>query len=376
MSKHKSEDYKIADNKLDYPNIKSLSDISINYYPFVDKKTIIFAMTHNAMGKKQEIKINNTQKLNLDESICGLGDIIRGCIGLYKYAQKKNYYFHIDAQFHILNKYLEIKENPYKDFIKENSSRIKYYNNTNIDTFLDTYNNNEPIFCFTNMCIRDNKISELDKKYMRENFLKPKEIIINKMENLLKNIGINNEYEIVHVRLHDTELLLSKQNSEYKDVYKIIKNYISDKTILLSNSKYFKNYIEENHKEIKQFKTNPGHIGIEGTPEDNIIDTLCEFFIMSKAKKIYTYSDYTWPSHFVQSVNLLFDVPMLNIKQQRNNKSNISRNIMFKEDWISHFKEQNKQLRKSNDNIIEISSISDKIKVSNIINIRNKRKIK
>jgi hypothetical protein len=293
----------IPDNILDFPNIQNNNDIILKSYPFCDKKTLIFTMAHD---------VKNYTSSNIGVAMWGLGDIIKGLIGLYKYSKKNDYHFYIDSQYHILNNFLDISDNPCKEYVKKNCNNINFITHECVDNYIKNNDNNEPIIIYTNMW--HDSLENEDKVYIIENFLKPNLILKQCIEKLLANFAHKDDYEIVHCRLNDSEFTSFSNTDKYLQKYNHISKFIKKNTIFLTNSEFFKQYIEDNHKDIFQFKTKTAHIGYKLSNTDYISDTLCEYFIMTKAKKIYTHSDYSWISGFVSSVNNIYDIPIVDIK--------------------------------------------------------------
>ena len=81
----------------------------------------------------------------------------------------------------------------------------------------------------------------------------------------------------------------------------------------MSDSQVFKMHIK-NLSPIYFFDMEIGHLGYE-KDDTKIKNTLCEFLIMTKAKKIKTYSCYNWVSGFVNSVCKLYDIELINLKK-------------------------------------------------------------
>lgn len=302
----------IPDKDLDYPNNNNYPDINLSYYPFVHKKPIIFTMTHNPKNIKYKNEIGS--------NMFGFGNIIQGIIALNKYCKKNNYELYLDAQNHLLNDYLLINNNPYKEFIKDNSNNIfflldKYYveGAPDISLFINNHNINTPMILYTNLSYFE-KIDNEDKNYIKENFLKPNYLIERNINYLLLNYNYKDNYEILHCRLDDSEFTEKNNSSKYLEIYNKIKKFINKNTILLSNSEFFKKYIKDNYPEIFFLNTKSAHLGYKDSNILDVIDTLSEFFIITRSSKIYTYSEYKWISTFVKTVNDIYDIPLIDIK--------------------------------------------------------------
>jgi hypothetical protein len=112
----------------------------------------------------------------------------------------------------------------------------------------------------------------------------------------------------MHFRLGDEELVRQNITQHHNEIVdKLMKN--KEKCdILLSDSEYFKKYVKKNI-DINMFGTKTVHFGYQNRPSE-IMDTLFEFFLLMNARKIKTYSVYTWISGFVYWVHKIYDVPL------------------------------------------------------------------
>lgn len=291
----------IPDKNLDSQNIKYKNDIILKSYPFVDKKTVIFACTHN---------VKNLIPGNIGVNMWGLGDVLRGMISVYKCAKKNNCYYYIDIQNHVLSKFLNPPENPYENYIKEKSNNI-YFMLSDMDGFISRYNKNNPMYFMTNLNF-GGELSIDDKQYFKT-FLTPNNTIKEKINTMMKDCPFEN-YNVVHCRLKDSEFTQKNKNSYYSSICDKISKYFEKNTIFVSNSWEFKKFIKNTNPNVFQFDIKPAHLGNESSNCSNLCDTICEFFILSKSKKIYTYSEYEWTSGFVERIKDIYDVPIFNIK--------------------------------------------------------------
>ena len=60
------------------------------------------------------------------------------------------------------------------------------------------------------------------------------------------------------------------------------------------------------------FDTEIGHLGYH-SDTNKLRDTLFEFFVMTKAEKIKSYTINNWPSGFVKIVHEIYNVPLESI---------------------------------------------------------------
>jgi hypothetical protein len=93
---------------------------------------------------------------------------------------------------------------------------------------------------------------------------------------------------IVHVHLHESIISTSNLQHLFYIVYNKIKPYILSSTIVISDTKEFKEYIKLQNNGIV-FNTRIGNIGYP-LHDDSIEDTLFDLYLMTKAKKVYSFS--------------------------------------------------------------------------------------
>ena len=125
----------------------------------------------------------------------------------------------------------------------------------------------------------------------------------------LQNIPDN--YNIIHYRLGDEELVRNKSNNNINKYIEHFKNNIEKNDVLLSDSSFFKNVIKNLECNTIMLDVIPKHIGYN--IDESLKDTLLEFFLISKAVKIKTYTVYQWTSGFVKWISKIYDIPLTKI---------------------------------------------------------------
>ena len=253
----------------------------------------------------------------------GIGDTLRGTIQLYDSAKKRNFNFYVDFQFHVMSKYLKNPNNPYADLIKNNQKNIKFVDIDQLEGFIDNdknyvnYNNNNIIFLFTSAFYRDDFYDEM-KEFMK-NLLTPNDEFSKYIDNRMKEIPYD-KYNILHYRLGDYRLIGNKDNESIhgektlNTIIQTVTNNMEPCDILVSDSIKFKEIIHKDTKNFKNlfmFKTNVKHIGYH--KNDDMKETLFEFFVITKACKIKTFSVYYWTSGFTYWISKIYDIPLIEI---------------------------------------------------------------
>ena len=188
----------------------------------------------------------------------GIGDMIRGTLKLYQLCKKLNYNFLVDISLHPISYILKDIENPYKELILQNKNNIIFLNTYDLlIEYINTHNYEDIIFFGTNVYCDENLT--IDTKNFIKKLLQPN----NKYEeylNLLKKSIPYTNYNILHFRLGDDQLVYNLNNVINNNLINIITNNIESNDILLSDSIQFKAFINKNYN-IFLFKTKPCHIG-------------------------------------------------------------------------------------------------------------------
>jgi hypothetical protein len=293
--------------------------------------------------------INNVyqSKYNFGRSNCtGLGDFIRGCYFILEFCDE--YHFEPKIIFNNpISNFLKIKTHhlglitnilsSIQFFKNNNFSKYNIVNNFIVDPERDNTNimadfvnyvvdspcHYSNVFVFCNSFPR-NDVPEKNKEYMR-NILEPtdeiKFLIIKTLDELhLKIKG----YNVIHIRSGDA-FLKNEKNSGFSSSYiqKLIANIYNDVKHITENNQTVENHyliIADNNnvklllkKKFPDFKllVNPiTHFGegviLEG---ERVKNTLIDFYLLSFANYIMSYSSYEHGSGFSYWCAKTFNVP-------------------------------------------------------------------
>jgi hypothetical protein len=258
----------------------------------------------------------------------GIGDNLRGLIAVLqvvkKIETKKEIQFNVDFSESHINKFLIHK-------LPDNLLKLKQSGQTEIKTFYcrddpndkgcqdDMINyvlNSES----TMICINSNFFPEIDdineeiKTFVKNIFKFNKEF-----ENIFNTYlnQIHKDYILYHYRFgdfmfhNDHNENFDKFIQSYSELSKQNENYAA---LILSDSLNFKKKIYEiyNNLDTIVFLNRPTHTAYTNDVDD--INIFIDFFLVTKAKKIYCYSHYTWISNFVLWNSYIYDIPLINKK--------------------------------------------------------------
>ncbi len=267
----------------------------------------------------------------------GFADFLRGTIALYIFSKKYNYQLLIDGS-HPLFKYLKPNKNISLNHHTNVHELLPGLSYNHIYVTLDSMFNGQSFNVMTNSfyTLKNGKlenygpITEDCAEYMRD-ILSPSIEVENKMKEILEMNKLTN-YKVIHLRFGDKFL----HNNEYDDtIYNLYYNKILEikndpnlncKYILLSDSSIIANKLK---KEINELKTNNelksndsvidlyywnntkihlGDLKNKNSDNSNIVDTMVDFFIMSKSSEIISNG-----SGFSKIASVIYNIPCISI---------------------------------------------------------------
>ena len=228
----------------------------------------------------------------------GLTDFLRGTIALYDFSKKYNYKLYINKTSNPVFKYFENCEYYINDtdsikgtFELLSQAKIDFTTHILEKLFQNGFN----FSVITNCLLKDIFVEEIDDD-CREFILKilqPTKIINDKIEQIFNELQVFEHYNAIHIRFGDT--FLCDHKLDYDVLNKIdstIKSIIekSDKpVVLISDSESMSKELVKNNHNLHYWDNRKIHIGyLFNYNEEAIVDTLVDFFILSKSKTIHT----------------------------------------------------------------------------------------
>jgi len=269
-------------------------------------------------------------------NVTGFGDFIRGCFYIlqFSYTYKINFDFNICN--HPIKKYLEyfsckpdIDENISKEIVFFKHENHEYYHVNrkimykyyDIDEklfkfikYTKQYNNNK--FLYLTNHPNEKRITQNNKKRIRE-LIKPTKYITDIVETAMVNLRlIKNNFIIIHLRMYDDSFYGNNSTIKNRHV-NIIIEYINtikqnskDTIFLITSDNIIKSLIINKIPDIKTIFHDITHIGeISITNDNNLINTLKEFYIMSYSNYIYSFSVYQHGSGFSKWCAMAYNIP-------------------------------------------------------------------
>lgn len=248
----------------------------------------------------------------------GLGDFIRGSVAANQLCVEYSIPFEIDFRHHPVGKYLQNKctitlsdvdkildlqdiSNATLRALHHNIKNHIKLKNLRRDN-LHIYTNVWPVFKLPR------RIVESVKKYLH-----PTEECERAIAAALDSLT---DYEVIHVRvgdilsfgtqIGDTVDYTMEQLVDSLDIIKNIQESTARPCIIMSDSAECKSVLAEKYG-LKCTSTVPSHMALE---TDSALDTLVDFFILSRARHIHQFSVHHWGSGFSDSVHWLYRVPI------------------------------------------------------------------
>jgi len=244
------------------------------------------------------------------QTMPGLADFLRGTIAILKFSKKYNYEVFIDKNIHPFFSYFEMSSN-YIECENQNKNEIinEIFENYTYDEmyFLleNLFKKNESFSVITNSFYTKNENGELEnwgeindndvKDYLKS-ILQPINIVKEKIDYIFKEIyklDKNKKYKVIHLRMGDHYLINDKFiNNDllinYNKILNIINYYNNENNnyILISDSKTIAKKLKNLIPQLLYWDNEKIHIGALNGNENNLLDTIIDFFIMSKSDEI------------------------------------------------------------------------------------------
>ena len=265
------------------------------------------------------------------ESSSGIGDILRGSCFLFSALKEYNVDFDIDFKYHPISKYIRGTNTDYeKSSIVDIDRLAKEFRNGYMDGIIhhlkEALNSQEEnIFVSTNFSdilfkeqsdFFNYDISD-DCKYFFQNRLQFTEDVIDYAKSI-----VGGQYDVHHFRCGDYDSVVGQEinninNLNYNLDYEKMSHEITlGNSIVLSDSNKFKQYCESrkiktSHKLSQHSSLNPGILKNIEYDDRKIFYTAVDMYILSRARRVFSYSVYPWGSGFSFWIAKIFNVPLI-----------------------------------------------------------------
>lgn len=268
-----------------------------------------------------------------NEPVTGFGDFIRCCFFIIQFSEKYNTKVDFHINDHPIKNYLSYFENTLSlqsiiskniPFLKINNYIYKKYKNIitykykDIDTILinfinslHLYNGNVYIYLINHP--DEALITSYHKEKLAE-ILMPNNYLNNQVIHAMNCLNLNTKkFKVIHLRFEDDDYHKNIINRTAYILYIIrllVINKDDDDIFLISNKNFIKSRLIQLMPNIKTIIHSTSHIACKETNDnENIINTLKEFYIMSKANYIYSFSVYRHGSGFSKWCAVTYNIP-------------------------------------------------------------------
>ena len=266
----------------------------------------------------------------------GLGDYIRGCFCLLQICAMLGLNFDMDLTNHPMSKYLisdsssSEKENVDYDSVSryENTNYIpvnsKSYTTNSQNFFMEfvknmnSFSSSETFYTFCHSFPMFD-VQDVGRKFILRKFL-PNELMRENIKSCLCSLElVPKRFAVIHIRSGDRYLL--KNNMLNSQVVKKIVGILSKnmkpgtKYLILSDNNQIKALLKTIFPQVVIKSTKIAHLGESVNPDDNsIMETLLDFYLMSNAFQIISFSPYNWGSGFSKWCSVLYKIPYTQIQ--------------------------------------------------------------
>jgi hypothetical protein len=275
-------------------------------------------------------KIVNVYQLNYKGGAKppGFGDYLKSCFFLLHLCKALDLDFDMNFKNHPISKYLIVDKQENIDF-----SNVEYpywaehifIENSGLDLFIKNLNtvSSQNYYLFTNgwpiVKIRQKGVDIIRSK------LVPNDFLIQHVRIFMSSLSLRpKQFITIHIRCSDdifNNVSNASKLQKFKNAVANISSTYNCPCLILSNSNRAKYFIKKLRFPNLCFKvSNVVHLGSgEASPnvtnfDDGILDTLKDFFVMSRSKLIVSMSVYDWGSCFSDMCSQLYSVPIIKIK--------------------------------------------------------------
>uniref|UniRef100_A0A6C0F5C2 Uncharacterized protein n=1 Tax=viral metagenome TaxID=1070528 RepID=A0A6C0F5C2_9ZZZZ len=302
----------------------------------IGNNSAIFGYKNIINGKYQNNKLKRL--INLYQSqyrngiAQGFGDYLRGSFFLLQIAMKNNLKFDMNFVNHPIGEFLEISqeqreeeidfknicrylpnnvEKMHKEFYAEFSRHLNLINVPNYYLFCNSY----PISHITNF-----------QRRIILSKIRPTEELFSTIKNVEKQLNLSTTYGVIHIRTGDAFILQNKKIDMLStlSILNQIKKYISPirQYLLLSDNNELKEYLAKSIPNAKFIINDITHLGESKNPSSiSVKNTLVDFFLMSKAKSIISFTINPHGTSFSEWCAKLYNIPyyceMLNVAKKK-----------------------------------------------------------
>jgi len=265
------------------------------------------------------IKVTQIWSQNVDNIVqsnlvgrWGLGDLIRGASNIHAACSEMDIEFDLDYSRHPIANIFN-----YEAIAKDggNEQKILFINFKSHKELVGYIKSR--LLLHDNIQFMSNGYGIWNERYADKlrDFIKPRLQLRNEYAlRASKLLPIEKSYEVLHFRLGDSHLIEGSANID-QNVLRCLEKNVTNNTFLITDSIVLKKLAIENYGAKTLPVTPPTHFGLNSGSLDQLFNTQLEFMLMCSAKKIKTYSVYSWVSGFAKAASFVYDIPLVNLNK-------------------------------------------------------------
>ena len=279
---------------LDFKNT-SAEEIVLRHRPFAHK-AVVHTWVQHARNRAGEF--------------WGLGDMLRGTVGLYKLMKRGVFdELVVDMSLHPVGAHVETPPHRFSEAVAAAAAAggdgIPFYLTEELEPLLSSQGG---VHLFSANCSPAALEGGIDAEcaaFVRRH-LQPRPALAAGLASVKARLPAG--YTILHVRVGDDALLYSAPAAA-RVVAHVVAHANVETDVFMTDSAALKTAVHAACPALHVLETTPAHLG-NPSSSSAVFDTLLEFFLIAGATRIRTWSSYSWVSGFVRMPSLLYNIPL------------------------------------------------------------------
>jgi hypothetical protein len=273
----------------------SLSKESILVKQPLTPPTFVFAWTQLVANREQ----------TTNRGFWGLGDALRGILSLYQFCKKNRYEFVVDTHRHPFSCFLEMETHLHHRTMIETTVTFEGDDGGSFETLKLNLKKGDIRHVFCNAYPVEPLLS--DEKHLIRSILSVKKAY---------RLDLPANYSVLHVRAGDSTIDGLMEPKKLASYISLVKKYLTEGDVFCSDSVELKRHVAISCPGVRVFINDRrnGHVGRDTDPA-LLQNTLDDLQIVLGAKRVFTYSAYSWVSGFVDWGTKCFDIPLIDVKK-------------------------------------------------------------
>lgn len=238
--------------------------------------------------------------------------MVRSLASMYLLSKEMNFELIADWTKHPISKILCPCNHSFNDKVASLDKVVYVEMRNNIIEYLnEQFQQNDVVYMetFFDLTIYEKHLIQNDVIEFIQNVLKPsdymEEIINREISNLPRL------YNILHYRVGDENMLDGKQIYDFNYLEQHVLRHMYDNIVFITDSNDLKLRIKKySFRNMICLDTDIGHVGLY-INDQQLINTMLEFYICTRAFSIRSYCRYVRESGFVKIANAFFNVPLI-----------------------------------------------------------------